>query len=133
MYTLNVSEGARPWVPDALQERVTARELAEHGSYVVVEEIVLDEIRTVASTWPMLDPVGQLLFGDPEDAAEYVDSRDGIERLLNDRRIVPVEELQDRPVEVGDVFAVLGPVGGGPGDGGGGRRRPTGRRPRRAG
>lgn len=91
---------------------------------MVVEEIVLDEIRTVVSTWPMLDPDGQLLFGDPEDAAEYLDPRAGIGRLLNERRIVPIEELEERSIEVGDVYAVLGPVGGGSGggwpDGGGG-------------
>lgn len=107
-------------------------QLQREFGYVVVEEIVLEEVRTVLSAWPSLAPHGQLRFEHPEAADEYVDPRAGIEGLLNERRLLFVSdeltfaEMKERPVEVGDVYAIRltgrGGVGGGDG-GDGGRRR----------
>ena len=119
----HAQEGFRPWIPESLRGEIDGRTLEREASYVVVEEILLDRARTVVSTWPMLDSDGRMHFGDPEDADEYVDLLIDIERLLMERRPVPVDDLKDRPAEVGDVFAVISPLGGGgPGPGNGGPR-----------
>ena len=123
-----VQMGFQPWIPESLCGIVDGSTLKRQSSYVVVEEMLLEEARTVVSTWPMLAPDGQLRFGDPEDADEYIDPLEDIVQLLRERRLVPVDgwapesvdALMARPVEVGDVFAVLSPLGSGSGPGGDG-------------
>jgi hypothetical protein len=110
----------RPWIPDSLRDEVDGYTLQSSSSYVVVEEILLGEVRTVVSAWPVLDRDGQLQFGNPENAEEYIDTVADVERLLSEPRVMRVGALQGRPVAVGDVLAVLGPLGGGPRPGGGG-------------
>jgi hypothetical protein len=112
----------RPWRPLAIGDVAPDR----FAHYVVVEEVVFDEVRSIVSDWPDVDGDGQLVFDDPEEAAEYVDPRATIERLLAERRIVRVSEelpadadpelparlereLKERRVEVGDVYAIVSP------------------------
>jgi hypothetical protein len=136
--TLEPSSSLRPWRPLALDEHLGDVVLNLFARYVIVEEIALDEVRCVVSEWPDVDGDGQLVFGDPEAAAEYVDPRATIERLLAERRMVRVSDelapdadpellarlerdLKERRVEVGDVYAIVslpsddqwGPPGGG--------------------
>jgi hypothetical protein len=113
-----------PWLPDSLRGSGVS---LDGLRYAVVEEIVDSEIRTIVFAWPVLDPDGQLDFGEPEAGDEYVDRRSELERVIDERRIVRVqppemeEAMRARPIEVGDVFAIPRPDGGGGGpDGPGG-------------
>jgi hypothetical protein len=117
----------RPWVPESLAAtpEVLAT-LEQSASYIVVEEILADVVRTVVSVWPMLDPEGMLRFGDPQHSIEYTDSRSDVQALIEERLVVQITP-GGRDIEVGDVYLVMGPVGRGPGGGGrGGGPSPEG-------
>jgi hypothetical protein len=121
----------QPWIPQALPEKAAeiAAALERSASYVVVEEVIADTVRTVVSVWPMLDADGRLRFGDPQNSIEYLDSRRDIEALLDDRLAIRITP-EIRSVEVGDVYLVMGPVGRGPDGGGGPGGSGEGGRPR---
>jgi hypothetical protein len=86
------------WTPPSLPR---FREGGFH--YVVVDEIVGPTVGLTLSAWPRLDGQGRLRFS--ENGVYLVGSPiDELERFVGEHRLP--EELRDRPLRVGDVFAV---------------------------
>lgn len=71
--------------------------------YVVVDEIVGSAVGLTLSAWPRLDGQGRLQF-DQADVYLVGSPVDELQMFLSEHRLP--EELRERPVRVGDVFAV---------------------------
>jgi hypothetical protein len=87
-----------PWAPVG----VTDLENADLR-YLVVDEIVGPSVGLVLSPWPAIDEQGRLRFA--EAGGELVGClRADLERFLSEHRLP--EALRERPLRIGDVFAV---------------------------
>jgi hypothetical protein len=92
----------RPWRPPALD----GVELAGL-SYAVVEEILGDSVGLSVAPWPVVDRQGRLRFGGPAPVLRGT-SRRALESFLADHRLPAASA--DRPLRIGDVFAVRAAV-----------------------
>lgn len=84
-------------------------------SYIVVEEIFDDDAELILSAWPRLDQRGRLRFSDENERRSVDVSRSELQAALSESRYVSPrferlgrDQLQRRPLAVGDVFALLG-------------------------
>ena len=100
--------GEHPWGAGYL----FPRDIGERD-YVVVEEVIDDNVGIVVAPWPRLDASGGLLFADEEERREGFVDRASFQSRLDERDLYaygvddetrPV--LQARPLTVGDVFAI---------------------------
>jgi hypothetical protein len=88
----------RPWTPPGLGDATT-----DGLTYVVVDEILGASVGLTVSPWPTLDEKGRLRFFEGEPKTLGAD-RAALERFLSEHRLP--REHGDRPLRVGDVFAV---------------------------
>lgn len=96
-----------PWQPGLLKERGDLEDFA----YVVVEEEIDGTLGLVVADWPDGGSGAPRFHG--KDEFELAVDRDEMQRRLSGREVPQVdvpeavlEELRDRPVRVGDVFAI---------------------------
>lgn len=97
-----------PWRPASLRER----EDLEGFAYVVVEEEIDGMMGLVVAEWPT-GGRGAPRFGGKGELELAVD-REALQRRVSDRQVAEagalpdevVDELRNRRVEVGDVFAI---------------------------
>lgn len=96
-----------PWQPGPLKERGDLEEF----SYVVVEEEIDGTLGLVVADWPDGGSGVPRFHG--KDEFELAVDRDEMQRRLSDRQVPQLdlpdavqEELRNRPVRVGDVFAI---------------------------
>ncbi len=71
--------------------------------YVVVDEIVGSSVGLALCAWPELDAQGRLFFG-ATDVYLVGSPRGELETFLSEHRLP--EDLRERPLRIGDVFAV---------------------------
>jgi hypothetical protein len=104
-----------PWKPPSLAE-LSDSDLASH-LYVVVEEMIDGVVGLLVSEWPGSDREGGLHFHFDAIEIEIGVSRDELEERLNQRKVPEPtaaavdgqeaeKELKERPIAVGDTFAV---------------------------
>ncbi|MDQ3379563.1 MAG: hypothetical protein M3546_04475 [Actinomycetota bacterium] len=93
----DASARPRTWAPHGVP-----RTIADFH-YVVVDEIVGSSVGLALSAWPQLDGQGRLLFG-TTDAYLVGSPRGELETFLSEHRLP--EDLRERPLRIGDVFAV---------------------------
>jgi hypothetical protein len=101
--------GSRRWLPPGLPQG-----WADDASvrYVVVDEVLEGSVTLAVSRWPELDRRGRLRFGQTSPLSVSVEHAK-LAQVLGSR-VLPEEsgtqstaqEVADRPVRVGDVFAV---------------------------
>lgn len=93
----DVSARTTAWAPHGVPPRIG------DFHYVVVDEIVGSSVGLALSAWPELDAQGRLLFGATE---VYLlgSPRGELETFLSKHRLP--EDLRERPLRIGDVFAV---------------------------
>ena len=92
-----VTEVQRSWAPNGLRGRDPSG-----LSYVVVDEIEGGAVGLAVSEWPRVDAEGRLRFRSPPLLLGA--DRASLERFLGEHR--SPRELAERPLRVGDVFAV---------------------------
>ena len=74
----------------------------EELSYVVVEEILGNAVGLAVSDWPEVDAHGRLRFSAPANLIGV--DRTWLEQELDSHRAT--SEIDDRPIRIGDAFAV---------------------------
>lgn len=81
--------------------------------YVVVEEVIDDNVVIVVAPWPFVDPDGGLVFAGEEERRQAVVDRVSFQRRLARRQVVAYEvsgrglpALRVREIAAGDVFAI---------------------------
>lgn len=92
-----VTEVQRLWAPEGLRGRDPSG-----LTYVVVDEIEGGSVGLAASEWPRVDAEGRVRFGAPPVLLGA--DRSSLERFLAEHR--SPRELAERPLRIGDVFAV---------------------------
>ena len=92
-----ITQVMRPWAPDGLEGR-------DPGglSYVVVDEIEGGSVGLAVSEWPRMDAKGRVRFGG--DPVLLGADRRSLQGFLAEHR--QPRELAERPLRVGDVFAL---------------------------
>jgi hypothetical protein len=104
-----------PWRPPSLAT-LSDDELSSH-LYVVIEEEIDDVVGILVSPWPRSDSQGRLHFHFDELEIELGVDRDALEARLSERSVPESvvaaadggnadEELRERPIAVGDTFAI---------------------------
>jgi hypothetical protein len=115
--------GVRPWKPPAL-EGLSAAEL-KRLSYVVVEEWVDPMVGLLVSPWPRSGDNGQPVFDEAAGEKMVSVEREPLQKRLSRRRIprsfdlgdgarTTRNDLKQRQIAVGDVFALRLAGGGDP-------------------
>jgi hypothetical protein len=95
------------WRPELTQADETAIEFAPvaEDSYVVLDELISDQVRLAVCAWPNVDEGERLRFD--ESGSEPVGfERRGLQAELDRRR--EAEGQLPRPLRIGDVFVVQG-------------------------
>jgi hypothetical protein len=87
-----------PWQP--FGDRV----IAPDALYVAIDELGDDVAVLVLASWPSLDEFGRLRFGVERDTYWIVAER--LQRMVDFDRAQANADAPDRPLRVGDVFAV---------------------------
>lgn len=106
-----------PWRPASLGELFDPS-FAERHAYAVVDEIVGRGVGLSVAPWPGVDKHGRLRFADAEEQRLLGVDRGAFEELLRRNRVAVVlrfagqldeqeaNGLRERPVRIGDAFAV---------------------------
>jgi hypothetical protein len=81
-------------------------DVTAEDTYVVVEDIEDGRVVFEISRWPRIDHDGRLFFGG--DPAEIFDDLDTAQEAINAARAGHEVTAPDRPLRIGDVFAVGG-------------------------
>lgn len=120
----------RPWEPGSVGERLAADGRWDAVRYIVVDELHEGVAGLVLNPWPHVDERGRLVFGDEDESRRIATATGALLAVLRDTRLpvvsVPIDEqteeqLRERQVAIGDVFAARisrppgDPGGGGPG------------------
>jgi hypothetical protein len=100
-----------PWLPAGLPSLPGAEERARLGPwYVVVDEMHGIGCRLAVDLWPDVDTDGRLVFETDRTTLQWVDTDAAYDVIREARRAsaaAPEErEIADRPLRIGDVFAV---------------------------
>jgi hypothetical protein len=92
-----MTEPLRPWLPPTLARRGFTAETVGILSYVLLDEIVDDDVTFLVHPWPVADELGRVRFAEPGHQVELSVSREQVRRELYRRS-------RRRP-RIGDVFA----------------------------
>lgn len=110
--------GGLPWRPPSAPESLAALsdEQLANCLYVVVEEKIDRAVGLLVSPWPGTTLGGRLRFDPEDDEVEVAVDLDDLNMRLSDRDVsgpadsaTSAAALAQRPVEVGDAFAVRTP------------------------
>jgi len=110
----------RRWQPHFTARRAAGPKersvvLSGDESYVVIDDIRDSRVVLRVSAWPTIDPGGRLKFDtDPWNAVADLSE---LQAAVNRARTANKQEAPDRPLRVGDVFAMRGLQGAGGGVG----------------
>lgn len=122
-------DALRPWEPGEVGERLAADGRWEAICYIVIDELHEDVAGLVLSPWPYVDARGRLVFGEEDESRRIAATAEALLAVLREKRLpivrVPIdhqteEELRERQLAIGDVFAARinhppgQPGGGGP-------------------
>jgi len=101
---------ANPWRPTPIREDGTVLEVEARPDdhYVVVDEIIDEHVRLVASPWPLVDEDERLTFPEEGSILPSPFDLDDLQAYVDARR-AGHGQVQ-RPLRIGDAFLVRGEV-----------------------
>jgi hypothetical protein len=105
----NLAPSAESWIPEmnhGPDDPARPLQVSEQHRYVVVDDIVEARVALEVSEWPALDADGRLLFNDV--GVERVAGLLALQRLVDGFRASTGQFAPDRPIRIGDTFAVAG-------------------------
>ena len=95
------------WEPEVLRADETVIDFVPElgDTYVVLDELISDQVRLAVSSWPHVDEGGRLRFSEPGSEPTGF-QRDELQTELDRRR--ETEGQLPRPLRIGDVLMVRG-------------------------